>query len=367
MGRDPELTPDHPSVIIHGSRYYYGRHPDPEYGHFLLEHAHNGKDYWWFQEEDDLVAFLINLPESADRNRLGKLHPDWSEVTPEQRDAWFEEDRLALRALAETKIKAGTAQSFNMDLDGLHGPHPPQQITAFPAQRPLEQVERQLVENQGYRTSGLSEAGRLRIIEGEMDWTGVSANDKKTILAREIDFAAITPEQFAFVYQDIAFEKFQPADATVAKELFSEAKKRTETPAIRPTTKNLVTALLLDTWPSHAAIVDFGLDTQEHYEAIYYPLREGEIRPEQLDAALGNGPELTRLARSAPSNPHRTITFETSWDHLRPESAPDDGNRWQHAGSQPGQALPTPGQIAHERADGGSSKESRGPDKSRDR
>ena len=66
-------------------------------------------------------------------------------------------------------------------------------------------------------------------------------------------------------------------------------------PALRDTTPNLVEAILLDVWPRRAAIVDFGLKSQEHYEALYYPLREGEITPEQLDAALGKGEKLTAL------------------------------------------------------------------------
>jgi hypothetical protein len=85
---------------------------------------------------------------------------------------------------------------------------------------------------------------------------------------------------------------------------------------IRDTTRNLIESIWLDAWPRNAAIVDFGLDSQAHYEAIYYGVREGEITPEALDAALGKGDQLTALTRSSPSNPHRDIVFRTSWDEM---------------------------------------------------
>lgn len=84
--------------------------------------------------------------------------------------------------------------------------------------------------------------------------------------------------------------------------------------SVRPTTRNLVTSVLMDAWPGHAAVVDFGIDSQKHYEALYYPIREAEIMPKALDAALGDGRKLTALTREAPSNPHKGVEFHTSWD-----------------------------------------------------
>lgn len=84
--------------------------------------------------------------------------------------------------------------------------------------------------------------------------------------------------------------------------------------SVRPTTRHLVTSILFDAWPSHASAVDFGIDSQKHYEALYFPIREGEITPETLDAALGDGQKLTALVREAASNPHKDIEFHTSWD-----------------------------------------------------
>ncbi len=83
---------------------------------------------------------------------------------------------------------------------------------------------------------------------------------------------------------------------------------------VRPVTRTLVLSLLSDQWPGNAAVVDFGLDSQRHYAALAYPLREAEIMPRQLDAALGSGEKLTALVLAAPSNPHKDVVFHTSWD-----------------------------------------------------
>jgi hypothetical protein len=83
---------------------------------------------------------------------------------------------------------------------------------------------------------------------------------------------------------------------------------------VRPTTLGLVMSMLTDSWPGQAAVVDFGIDSRKHYEALYFPIREAEIMPEALDAALGDGPKLTALVRDAASNPHKDVEFHTSWD-----------------------------------------------------
>ena len=83
---------------------------------------------------------------------------------------------------------------------------------------------------------------------------------------------------------------------------------------VRPITRHLITSVLMDQWPSIPAVVDFGIDSQQHYEALYFPIRNREISPKQLDDALGNGEQIAALVRAAPSNPHKDIEFQTSWD-----------------------------------------------------
>ncbi|MCY2944882.1 MAG: hypothetical protein NT142_10200 [Planctomycetota bacterium] len=82
----------------------------------------------------------------------------------------------------------------------------------------------------------------------------------------------------------------------------------------RPTTRHLVTSILFDAWPNDAAAIDFGIDSQKHYEALYFPVRQGEITPETLDAALGDGQKLTELVRAAASNPHKDVEYHTATD-----------------------------------------------------
>ena len=324
MGIDKSLDDRWPSLIINGRKYHYGR--EPKYGQYLVENAAYAKDYWAFDEKKDLEAFLINLPESADnRGRIRAAYPDWHDVTPQKRDTYLAEDRASQRALAESKLLNRTAPSYNMDLDGKHGPYKPQQVRNDDGETPLDRVGRQLRAHKRDGMPGLSEAGKLRVLEGEIDWTGVDAQYKQAVLAREVNFAAITPEQFAFVYQDIRFDKREPADDAVARALFDQSRIQAATPTVRPTTTNLVEAVMLDVWPRPPAIVDFGIRSQAHLEALYYPLRHGDFTPEQVDAALGNGRKLTELVNAAPHNPHKGIVFRTDWDALLPESGRQAG------------------------------------------
>jgi hypothetical protein len=84
-----------------------------------------------------------------------------------------------------------------------------------------------------------------------------------------------------------------------------------ELASVRPLTRHLISSVLLDQWPNNPAVVAFGIHSQEHYEALYYPIRAQEISPKQLDAAMGDGAALTSLVRDAPSNPHKEIEFVT--------------------------------------------------------
>jgi hypothetical protein len=128
MGIDKKLDEAYPSVIINRARYEYGR--DPELGGFLVENAFCAKDQWYFEQEDDLRAFLINLPFSADRGLRVRLHPDWADVTDEQRDVYLKQDDLLSRAWAEEKTRNGQAQCFNVDFYGRRGPHVAQRVAA---------------------------------------------------------------------------------------------------------------------------------------------------------------------------------------------------------------------------------------------
>ena len=84
---------------------------------------------------------------------------------------------------------------------------------------------------------------------------------------------------------------------------------------VRPLTTKLIDAIRLDLYPqSNAVLCDFGIDSQAHYEALYYPVRNGDIDAETLDSVLGNGPAITKLVRSFDVNPHKDIVFKTVYD-----------------------------------------------------
>lgn len=84
---------------------------------------------------------------------------------------------------------------------------------------------------------------------------------------------------------------------------------------VRPTARRTYEALMFDLWPdSPAAIADFWLTDQEHYEALYYPVRASEITVEDLDRVLGDAKAITELVNAMPSNRHKGIVFgESSW------------------------------------------------------
>ncbi len=82
------------------------------------------------------------------------------------------------------------------------------------------------------------------------------------------------------------------------------------------TADNLVQAMMLDIWPRMAAQVDFGIDSQEKYEAYYDPIRVGEITADQLQLVVGNGESLTKLLRAAPSQRHKDVVIHTIYDGL---------------------------------------------------
>ena len=121
MGRDKSLWDDYPSIIINGTRYHFGR--ELTYGQYLVENAQYAKDYWCFNHKEDLLAFLVNLPETANRNWNRLLYPDWHQVTSEQRDAYLEENQARLRDLMQEKIQAGIAARFPVYPDDGSGPY----------------------------------------------------------------------------------------------------------------------------------------------------------------------------------------------------------------------------------------------------
>jgi hypothetical protein len=223
MGIDKSLHDDYPSVIIGGTRYHFGR--ELEYGQYLVENANYAKDYWCFKTKEDMLAFLVNLPESADRNRMKKLYPDWHEVTHEQRDAYFEDSAARLRVAMEEKQKAGTAQHFPVYPDDGSGPYCDKEPFRINSQEPpLVGIEQKIHDMKVYENfpGPLTEAGKLSVLE-RFDWSGVSAKDKETILEREVDFRGITQEDLEFIYRNLLMSRVGYVEDGIARKLFTAA------------------------------------------------------------------------------------------------------------------------------------------------
>lgn len=67
---------------------------------------------------------------------------------------------------------------------------------------------------------------------------------------------------------------------------------------------------MFDLFPdSPAVIADFFITDQQHYEALYYPIRAGEITVQDLDRVLDDPEAITKLVNRSPSNPHKGIVF----------------------------------------------------------
>lgn len=178
----------------------------------------------------------------------------------------------------------------------------------------------------------LTQAHMRDALANGVDWEGFTEAQEQDVIRRVIDGQA--PEFWMDGVEMDDPRDERPADSMPIDDRDGSGPDGGRG-AIRDTTRNLLEAIALDAWPRAGAIVDFGLDGREHYEALYHGVRNGEITPEALDAALGRGDRLTALARAAASNPHRDVEFHTSWDALRGREEP--------AGPEAGESPPESG------------------------
>jgi hypothetical protein len=90
------------------------------------------------------------------------------------------------------------------------------------------------------------------------------------------------------------------------------------------TAQRLYDEVMMDCWPGPAAETDFGLVDQQHYEALYHPIRNGEITIEMLEVVKCNGPKITDLVNRCLSNRHKGIVFSTLYDDMPEEEDTGD-------------------------------------------
>lgn len=91
------------------------------------------------------------------------------------------------------------------------------------------------------------------------------------------------------------------------------------------TADSLVSALLLDCYPTPGAMVDYGLDNgdvERRYRALKYAVQSG-VTADMLHEAFraGGGPALTRLVRD--NNPDKEVEFTLVWDNLNFDDSPE--------------------------------------------
>jgi hypothetical protein len=106
------------------------------------------------------------------------------------------------------------------------------------------------------------------------------------------------------------------ADSTRRKSAMTTTKPppSPKTYPVREVTRQAYDAILADSWPSHAGVVDFGIDSPDHLGALQYEFRTGRVTVERFDDAIGWGPALTGLIGDG--NPYRGVSFQTLWDKL---------------------------------------------------
>jgi hypothetical protein len=144
--------------------------------------------------------------------------------------------------------------------------------------------------------------------------------------------------------KDNALRKQEPA--SLASSLGNER--------LKSSTRYLLEAISTGTEPRDAAKVDFGIETEGHFEALSHAVLNGKITPEMLDASIGNGEVLTHLVRNDKTNPHQGIVFRTGWHDLLRGRIPAeraDGNA-----SIFGYPLPDPGTALEPQQEKGASR-----------
>ena len=89
---------------------------------------------------------------------------------------------------------------------------------------------------------------------------------------------------------------------------------------MKPVVSRFIENLMLDLFPqTPAELTDFGLDISKNKPQLYacyqWAVRQGKVSPEELNEAVGNGPQLTALLQRVDPN----IVVKTMWDQLDSE------------------------------------------------
>jgi hypothetical protein len=141
-------------------------------------------------------------------------------------------------------------------------------------------------------------------------WEDLKDNQRPGALTVAIDWEGFTESQMQDVIRRVL-------DGEEPDFWMDGVEPEVERP-VRPLTLELIDCCQLDVWPGMATITDFGLKTSSHLGALQFAIREGLVMPHELDAAMGNGDKLTKIAQRG-DNPYRNVEFRTAWDDMGPE------------------------------------------------
>lgn len=77
----------------------------------------------------------------------------------------------------------------------------------------------------------------------------------------------------------------------------------------------LMVALAADGWPAHAQVVEFGIQSSLHYDALQEAARLG-VSAYEFDRVLGDGKAITELVRAVTTDTQLHVEFETPYDRF---------------------------------------------------
>ena len=96
---------------------------------------------------------------------------------------------------------------------------------------------------------------------------------------------------------------------------------------ISRTADHLYECLMLDIWPRHSAMCDFGLDHPEsgtRYAWLQRLVREAGCTPDDLHRVAGSGPDITRLLDRHFPDYIGKPTFTTAYDAMEEDWCLED-------------------------------------------
>jgi len=77
--------------------------------------------------------------------------------------------------------------------------------------------------------------------------------------------------------------------------------------------QTLVDCLTDNCWPSLATVVDYGIDSSDHFKALQSAY-QGGCNVYDLDRVMGDGPAITQLVHAVPGLSFIGIRFRTMYD-----------------------------------------------------